>query len=1069
MLGRSIIVLLILISHYCNANALSYQDISSLSKAVAEKREAFSVMVAVNMENIEDFKYFLSNNRVKVLYASDEVGYYRLSVNISEWKKLYDLKYIEAISVDGGRHATLQSDIYHSKKQRIKDQFDRSNSKNPNFIQENSASYCDLLGAPFNHNHLNESLAPLDGRGATVAIIEHFVDVAAQDLKFAYDLEGNRKHKISGVYGFINSSSESMPDIFSLREFGKISTQRIWSDKNGEAVLANTKIKMPHAGEFDIGWLNLGKVPGAAHFFSNTVYSSDSSAIVVARELGGEGCVWVDTNRNMQLDDENCIGDYNLTRRTARLRNGQGKSFGPDFYIADSPSDGALIIAFPYPHSQWVASVAVGSGLNKCVSGVAPAASMVSIGTDGRLDSTVEGLIFSAKNTDADVILLMSVFGSGRDASMKLPGIIVDRVSKVFNKLIVTPAGNDQNRLQSVTGFSVGRRVLSVGQYHSSRAYEAFNGVKRKSLPGIFSSGGPSGNGLLKPDVIAPSLFVVPGNEYYPASDINNVICPSLIITSNIVCFSGTSAAAPAAAGAAAIIYSAARRTSQILSSKMVLDAMRFAADPIEGAPSYIQGNGLINIVEAIHYIDRFAVNSILDEALLVDAPIDSQALNGSGRMRGGDGMLLIANQGSGSSVNEVIKISRLSGDRNRSRYRLKVIGADSGSFTVQKYVDLPLNKMVSVPVGFVSSRNGVHSAVLSVEREEEDVVIERISLVVVSALHLENRGWERHRLPVTIGNEKQSTFYVAVPKGLSVLRYSYEGPLDFYLLASSPTSNYNPVIYRHNLKRRSDARDVNSPSQVVKGPEPGLWEFTIVDQRGSGKSVMPAVVPLMLDVVSQDCLSDISSVLSYNKNGYGAASCGDNIIDKITFFTLRKESVVQDVGVVSIPRGVPIIIDSDRYGEFDRLTVSVETQLSTDNRERGGDRPDITVLYLECSVDVCNIKDGISSFENTVNFTVFPDRPRNERGFFAVHYGGRVNKGFIKYKIDGYRRCDEVKSDVTGAECDLGDGISNRKIVEELYSDEFQLYTTFLNVERNTGLSFGDPKTIPLYGRVLD
>jgi hypothetical protein len=220
-------------------------------------------------------------------------------------------------------------------------------------------------------------------------------------------------------------------------------------------------------------------------------------------------------------------------------------------------------------HGTHVAGIAAGNGYLK---GVAPGANIM----NGKvIDKTIGGYTsWIVKGIDWAVsnganIISMSLGG--------LPGDISPLFEEAINTawesgtIVIASAGNSGPEPSSISSPGLETRTITVG------ASNIYNDVT------FFSSRGPSLNGIVDPDIVAPGrgiLSLEPGGRYATAS--------------------GTSMAAPAVAGVVALLLSGVPSANP----DEVRSAILSSAVDI-GRDVFTQGAGLINATAALDHLNQ--------------------------------------------------------------------------------------------------------------------------------------------------------------------------------------------------------------------------------------------------------------------------------------------------------------------------------------------------------------------------------------------------------------------------------------------------------------------------------
>ena len=246
-------------------------------------------------------------------------------------------------------------------------------------------------------------------------------------------------------------------------------------------------------------------------------------------------------------------------------------------------------------HGTHVAGIAAGSGY---LNGVAPGATLM----NGKvLDKTIGGYtswivkgIDWAISNGADIIS-MSLGGLPGDSDP----LFEEAINTAWENgvIVVASAGNSGPEPSSISSPGMESRALSVG------ASDIYNNVT------FFSSRGPSPNGIVDPDIVAPGrgiLSLEPGGLYTIAS--------------------GTSMSAPAVAGVVALLLSLNRSADLGANIDDIRNSILSTTSDM-GVHVFTQGAGLVNAsaaAAALHELSVFAYPSFGKFSPLVLSPGES-------------------------------------------------------------------------------------------------------------------------------------------------------------------------------------------------------------------------------------------------------------------------------------------------------------------------------------------------------------------------------------------------------------------------------------------------------------
>lgn len=220
-------------------------------------------------------------------------------------------------------------------------------------------------------------------------------------------------------------------------------------------------------------------------------------------------------------------------------------------------------------HGTHVAGIVAGSGAGEGNPGVAPGADLVDVRVlseegEGDAERIAEGIEYAVAEADADVVVLSLEVGGLDDEP------IAEAVSWATDRgvVVVASAGNG-GATRSITTPGASPDLLSVGATARDGSI----------LP--TSSRGPTDEGRLKPDLVAPGESI-PG----PVAGTEDAYATR----------TGTSVAAPQVAGAAALLL----EEDPTLTPREVEGRLASTARAVEGADAYAAGAGELDVEAAL-------------------------------------------------------------------------------------------------------------------------------------------------------------------------------------------------------------------------------------------------------------------------------------------------------------------------------------------------------------------------------------------------------------------------------------------------------------------------------------
>lgn len=352
-------------------------------------------------------------------------------------------------------------------------------------------------------------------------------------------------------------------------------------------------------------------------------------------------------------------------------------------------------------HGTHVAGIAAGSGAasNGLYKGVAPEALLINAkcaqSSGLALTSDIIAAIeWSAYTQNAD-ILSISLGGGIGDPNDPL-SIAVDQAAS-SGVLVSISSGNSGPNYASTASPAAAKKVISVGASdYNDRIVD-------------FSSRGPTVDGRVSPDVVAPGYQVISAlesnsviglvSQYYLSPDPRIRGSGSYISGYYYIALSGTSMSAPFVSGGAALLLSAfpnLKGNPQAIKSALMNTASKLVnGSGVEYGPN-VQGSGRINVTAAYNYLAALNSSSSYIPTTTIlpnNAPIDPYQL-----MFPGQQVNIIVKFLTGEPVNLTIK--------NILAYNSSsFIGIGNDTFTtsgtwnitVQDYLDIGL--YISLPL----------------------------------------------------------------------------------------------------------------------------------------------------------------------------------------------------------------------------------------------------------------------------------------------------------------------------------------------------------------------------------
>jgi subtilisin family serine protease len=301
---------------------------------------------------------------------------------------------------------------------------------------------------------------------------------------------------------------------------------------------------------------------------------------VVTKQIGAEN-VWMSTPENTKMGNgvKICINDSGVDEMHPDIKNNLVEK--KDF-TKSSCKDYC-------GHGSHCSSIALGTGeaSNKIYRGAAPKASLYiakTLGDDGcgMASWIIEGLEWACEQKVN--IISMSLGGPAQKGGDALSHA-VDHIVKEHGICVVAAAGNSGKSIDTPGCSSY---AITVGA------------CDKKYKIAKFSGRGPTKDGLDKPDIVAPGVYIIAArSKYSNLEPLKEIVDESLAVeyykeNLSYTEMSGTSMSTPLVAGVIALILAETPLKPEQI-KKLIMDT----ATSLPGYTKYEQGAGLLNIEKA--------------------------------------------------------------------------------------------------------------------------------------------------------------------------------------------------------------------------------------------------------------------------------------------------------------------------------------------------------------------------------------------------------------------------------------------------------------------------------------
>lgn len=645
-----------------------------------------------------------------------------------------------------------------------------------------------------------------DGRGVTIGLVETAIPAFDEPaLRMAKTLDGRDVPKIAGI---LNAMGADDPDDTRVRLDRELHARTSWARVDGRTYI------LPSPGTFRFGVFTFPGGANLLHHFG-----------VIERVSSGE--VWIDTNGDGSFQDETPLADVNERFEPQSLKLMQPSRVDVSFVMGRGRTpDTVHIYLGRGGHQAMTLSVVAGGHTEKRLAfGVAPNARVLLVRNHGpgyALTALLEGFIEAAAHPEVDLVTASAGITIVPDTAASFTGLLFSRLTVVHGKPIVNAAGNTKQQLGTVMAHG---GSLSAGGSLGPETYAALHGGR--TLDGLivhlFSAAGPSLDGAIKPDFVAPEERLAAGLPWRAEIEAVPRNAPVARMPPGYGISCCTSASGPYSAGIAALVLSAARQSGVSYSVESLARAMTLTARFLPGFQSHQQGHGLLDVEAA--WQELAAPRSA--PRIVATADIVHPLAQYAERGPRGSGILEFEGWDAGMKAERTIGLRRESGPERPVTYGVSWTG-NNGTFRAPSSVTLPKNETVALPVTIHPRTPGAHSALLNLHDPSSQAIVFRTQATIVAPERLDPSS-KSLRLTGTAGLMRANSHYIHIPPGLDAISFDLEVIQGVVSASILRAHGFFPSYYLHVHPTPVGFQGKGRYRVVLPNPEPGTWTFHVI------------------------------------------------------------------------------------------------------------------------------------------------------------------------------------------------------------------------------------------------
>ena len=802
--------------------SLEKSERAILAQAVVEKKSDVGLLIATDCGTTAAIAETIDRLGGSIRYQSDELGYLRARLPTGHAQKVADHSGVVAVDFDNERYRWTGD-------ARQEDQPRQSESKPASRMPGPDSSTRPEEGhLPLHRMHVPAFFSnhpKFDGRGVVVAVVDTTLDPLLPELQTALDLQGKSIPKFLDFLTALDPRDDASIAWIEMKD-------RVEA-VNGQAVYRGLEYRTPADGVYRIGLLEaraFTRLLSAPPDVSAADRDGKKQMLAVLADEGLE-TVRVDVDGDRDLREERALRNYPVAfdvglfgtdDPTTPLR--ESVAFTVQ---VDAQQEFVAVNVLGDTHATMVAStVAAESYFGGALRGVAPAAQILSVSiadaaASGQPIARPERYIIAAAYPKVDVIQSASGLHSLVNDGTRVLDLILDRLIERYRTTFVTSVGNTPPSLNAADSPAGSNHAIGVGAYIPKETWRANLGVdvRRDEYLASYSSRGPSEDGAMNVDVVAPTKAVA-GAPRMKTTD--NRVTPYALPAGYMV-GGGTSQSSPFVSGAVALLISAAKQNGLPYDPWRLKKALAAGARLIPGYGVHEQGNGLIEVDAAWEALKTMKANPVRVD---VRAPVNTVLSYRLATPHVGRGLYEREGWRVGQSGTRAMTLTRKTGPSAPIRYNLRWKGGD-GTFTAQDSVVLPLNVPVDVNVNIHPTSMGVHSAILElVEPASGEAVFQTLTTIVAAERFDESNQFRVVR-PGTADAPDHASFFYYVPPGTAALTLDLE-----VIRGAAKMQTHGPAGYLSNSAEdtypRAKWQRGGQSRRSLAWPEPGVWEVTV-------------------------------------------------------------------------------------------------------------------------------------------------------------------------------------------------------------------------------------------------